>query len=39
MRAVKEHRYAEAVRVMLASKWAGQVSARADRLAAMMLAG
>lgn len=32
-------RYADAAKGMLASKWAGQVGARADRLAAMMRAG
>jgi lysozyme len=39
LRAVREGRYADAVKGMLASKWAGQVGARADRLAAMMRAG
>jgi lysozyme len=37
--AVREGRWADAKQGMLASKWAGQVGARAVRLAAMMLAG
>jgi len=36
---VKSGDYAGAARGMLASKWAGQVHARADRLAKMMLTG
>ncbi|WP_294138335.1 glycoside hydrolase family protein [Sphingomonas sp.] len=39
LRAVREGRWADAAKGMLASKWAGQVGARANRLAAMMLAG
>lgn len=37
--AVKEGRYADAAAGMLASKWAGQVGARAVRLASMMQKG
>lgn len=39
LRAVKEGRFDDAAKGMLASQWAGQVGARAVRLAAMMRAG
>lgn len=39
LKAVRDHDWRRAHDGMLASKWAGQVGVRADRLAAMMLTG